>query len=254
MMIFLLGILFFTFQGFSDELSDLASNLLRKAEDLATYDYQGYNSGERRSRNDVDVMFLTEQFRASAGLFQRIVQDNHSLADLRRATELMKSQITNFSSYSFRRQRLNEVNRILDDITTEVNRLAVRNTTGDQGVRSRRDVDDPNRRERYIRSRQQSGPGKVTWKGYVDDEVHIQFVDDKVYTQVLSGGVVRNDSYTYTNALPAYDTTVTLHKIRGRGVVTIFQQPSRSNNYQAVVRIYDSKAGDSEYEFELSWP
>jgi hypothetical protein len=248
----LLAILFFTFQGIGAELSDLAYRLTKLAENLANDGYQGINSRERRNRNEVEVMFLTEQFRASAGLFQRMVQDNRPVSELRRASELLKSQSDNFSSYSLGRQRTYDLNRILDDIVREVNQLALRDTTGDQLARSRRDID--NRRDQRLPSKQVSGPGKVTWKGLVDDEVHIQFVGDQVYVQVVSGGEVQNVQCAFTNSLPNQNTTVALRKIRGRGTIGIFEQPSRENNYQAVVRIYDPKAGNSEYEFELSWP
>ena len=40
---------------------------------------------------------------------------------------------------------------------------------------------------------------------------------------------------------------------RGRGDIFIEQQPSRENDFTAIVRIKDPKGGASDYEFELQW-
>jgi hypothetical protein len=46
---------------------------------------------------------------------------------------------------------------------------------------------------------------------------------------------------------------VKLNVKRARGQVFIEEQPSRENNFAAVIRIKDSRGGASDYEFELSW-
>jgi len=47
--------------------------------------------------------------------------------------------------------------------------------------------------------------------------------------------------------------TVRLTNKRGRGEIFIEQQPSRENDFTAIVRIKDSRGGASDYEFELQW-
>jgi hypothetical protein len=47
--------------------------------------------------------------------------------------------------------------------------------------------------------------------------------------------------------------TVRLTQKRGRGEIFIEQQPSRENDFTAIIRIRDSKGGASDYEFELQW-
>jgi hypothetical protein len=47
---------------------------------------------------------------------------------------------------------------------------------------------------------------------------------------------------------------LTLQVISGRGSVRIMEQPSKRNQYTAVVRVDDQdNSGDDRYEFELSW-
>jgi hypothetical protein len=46
---------------------------------------------------------------------------------------------------------------------------------------------------------------------------------------------------------------VTVRKIRGRGEVFIEQQPSRENDYAAVIRLRDPRGGAADYEIEVSW-
>jgi hypothetical protein len=47
--------------------------------------------------------------------------------------------------------------------------------------------------------------------------------------------------------------SVSVVKRRGRGEIFVEQQPSRENDYTAVVRVRDSRGGASDYEFDLTW-
>jgi len=46
---------------------------------------------------------------------------------------------------------------------------------------------------------------------------------------------------------------VRLEKKHGRENIEIVQQPSRNNDFTAVVQIRDKKGGSDDYEFELIW-
>ena len=46
---------------------------------------------------------------------------------------------------------------------------------------------------------------------------------------------------------------VRLTKKRGRGDIFIEQQPSRDNDFTAIVRIKDTRGGADNYEFTLDW-
>jgi hypothetical protein len=47
--------------------------------------------------------------------------------------------------------------------------------------------------------------------------------------------------------------TVRLTEKRGRGEIFIEQQPTRDNDFTAVVRIRDPRGGASDYAFTLEW-
>jgi len=57
-----------------------------------------------------------------------------------------------------------------------------------------------------------------------------------------------------SSPLPNAEVNVTLTKIRGRGKITLIEQPSIQNNYTAVVQVDDQAiAGSAWYEFTLDW-
>lgn len=95
--------------------------------------------------------------------------------------------------------------------------------------------------------------GKLRWKGRVDQTVNIRISGDEIREDVLSGQPLRNVSQNLDGYLANRDGRVTLRKIEGRGTVSILEQPSRLNGYTAVIRIFDPKSGDDEYEIEVSW-
>ena len=68
------------------------------------------------------------------------------------------------------------------------------------------------------------------------------------------GGTPYNDGQpNFSNALPNRRVTVRLTDKRGRGEIFIEQQPTRENDFTAIVRIKDSKGGASDYSFTLEW-
>ncbi|MEJ7617186.1 MAG: hypothetical protein WKF30_09560 [Pyrinomonadaceae bacterium] len=47
--------------------------------------------------------------------------------------------------------------------------------------------------------------------------------------------------------------SVGVNKIKGRGEIRIIQQPSRINDFTALIQIKNDKGGASDYEFEAFW-
>ncbi len=95
--------------------------------------------------------------------------------------------------------------------------------------------------------------GKLRWKGRVDQSVNIRISGDDVREDVLSGQPLGNVTQNLDGYLANRDGRVTLRKLEGRGTVSILEQPSRLNNYTAVIRIFDPKSSDDEYEIEVTW-
>ena len=47
--------------------------------------------------------------------------------------------------------------------------------------------------------------------------------------------------------------TIELDVSRGRGDVIVVQQPNRSNDFTAIVRVVDRRSGYGDYNFDLRW-
>jgi hypothetical protein len=46
---------------------------------------------------------------------------------------------------------------------------------------------------------------------------------------------------------------VSVEKLAGRGTVRVIQQPARTNDFTAIVEIYDDNGGSQEYRIEVTW-
>jgi hypothetical protein len=103
------------------------------------------------------------------------------------------------------------------------------------------------------RDRNNGGPGSLIWRGRVDDVTALEIRDRIVRDRVISGRPAEGVRADFTSALPNRDVTVSVEKRRGRGEVRVVEQPTRGNNYTAVIQIRDSSGGADEYEIEVRW-
>ena len=93
----------------------------------------------------------------------------------------------------------------------------------------------------------------MTWRGRVDDDVRIRIRGGSADVETLGGTPYDDSQPNFVNSLPNRRVTVRLTEKRGRGEVFIEQQPSRENDFTAVIRIRDPRGGAAEYAFELAW-
>ena len=93
----------------------------------------------------------------------------------------------------------------------------------------------------------------MTWSGRVDDRVQIRIRGRSASARILSGRSLSQVRYDFRRSLPRSNVYVSVDKREGRGDVRVVQQPNRSNNYTAIVEIYDSKGSDDYYRFDVSW-
>ncbi|MCD6452387.1 MAG: hypothetical protein J7L64_08530 [Acidobacteria bacterium] len=92
------------------------------------------------------------------------------------------------------------------------------------------------------------------WEGKVDGSDRIILRRDEVKVEHLTGLPLQCQSYTLSAPLRSRRVTVSLRKKKGRGKVTIVEQPSARNGYRVVVLVDDSRRrGASDYSFDLSW-
>jgi hypothetical protein len=89
---------------------------------------------------------------------------------------------------------------------------------------------------------------------YVDGEAIVYIKDTGIHYLLLSGNPLQDSGSNYTQPIPrAVFGSFTMEKIAGRGTVTLVEEPNPRNEYTAVVRINDDKAGRELYHVRLRW-
>lgn len=218
--------------GQSNRLTDLASRLSREADDLADANYSSYTNSNRNNRNDIEAVMITQQFGASSRIFYRMVVDRRRNQELRDAFDVLSRLARAVEQNNLQRNSWFSIQRLLSDIAREIS------------------------------SNQNPGPfppdtgnrsGSMTWRGRVDDDVRIRIRGGSADVETLGGTPYYDGQPNFSSSLPNRRVTVRLTKNRGRGDIFIEQQPSRDNDFTAIIRIKDSRGGADNYEFTLDW-
>ncbi|HEY6803909.1 MAG TPA: hypothetical protein VI306_10050 [Pyrinomonadaceae bacterium] len=221
----------------SYRLNELAGTLARQANDFADSNYRSYSNSVRSNRSDLEAVMLTEQFSGAAKVFAKMVSDRRRNSDLRDAFGLLQDLARSVERNNLQRSTWYNVQRTLQDIDREIG-------TGN-GIGN-----GPGNGDGYP---DQGRGGRITWRGRVDDNVRIVFRGGTADLETVGGTPYYDAQPNFINQLPNRRVNVVLTVKRGRGQVTIEQQPSRENDFAAIIRIRDTKGGADTYEFELSW-
>ena len=216
------------------QLNELSDSLAREAGSFADASYRSYTNSFRSSRTDVDAVMLAQQFSAATQLFSRMVNDRRRSQDLRDAFQSVQDLGRSVDRNNLQRSLWFNVQRLLTDVGREIN------------------LDNPSDNQ-YPQDTGRPSSGRMTWRGRVDDDVRITIRGGQADIETLGGTPYYDATPSFSNALPNRRVTVRLQMKKGRGEVFIEQQPSRENNFAAVIRIRDTKGGASDYEFELAW-
>jgi hypothetical protein len=219
--------------GQANRLTDSAERLSRDADAFADAAYNSYTNSFRGSRNDVEAVMLSQQFAASARVFYRMVVDRRRNQDLRDAYGMLQELARSVARNNQQRTAWYNVQRTLNDLARDLD-YDSSSGGGSQGPDSGRG-------------------GRMTWKGRVDDDVRIVVRGGRADVETIGGTPYYNAQPNFEASLPPRRVTVRLNVKRSRGEVYIEQQPSRENNFAAVIRIKDPRGGASDYEFELTW-
>jgi hypothetical protein len=214
-------------------LSELTNQLATEAADFAESIYRNQSNNFRSNRSDVEAIMAAHQFGASARIFYRMVVDRRRNQDVRDAFQLLQESARSLERYNMQRNNWSNIQRLMSDISRELN------------------VGSNDNSDRYPDSGRSSG--RMTWKGRVDDDIRIRVRGGSTEIETIGGTPYNNTTQIFTASLPPRRVNVSLQVKKGRGEVFIEQQPSRENDYTAIVRIRDPKGGASDYEFELSW-
>ncbi len=95
--------------------------------------------------------------------------------------------------------------------------------------------------------------GSVTWRGRVDQKANIIIYGADVQTEDVSGTGISGVDFRVTGSLARRPGTINVRKRNGRGTVTVLQNPSRENDYTAIVQVFDPNGGADNYEVEITW-
>jgi hypothetical protein len=216
----------------SNRLTDLAGRLSREADDFADANYTSYTNSSRNNRTDIEAVMLTQQFAGVSRIFYRMTVDRRRNQELRDAFDVLSRLARAVEQNNLQRNSWFNIQRTLSDIAREV---SANQNPGpfppDTGDRS----------------------GRMTWRGRVDDDVRIRIRGGTADVETIGGTPYYDGQPNFSNSLPYRRVTVRLTQKRGRGDVYIEQQPSRENDFTAIIRIKDSRGGASDYEFTIEW-
>jgi type II secretory pathway pseudopilin PulG len=219
--------------GQSNRLNDLAARLSRDAADFADATYNSYTSSVRNNRNEIEAVMLSQQFAASAQVFSRMVVDRRRNQELRDAFGLLQDFARSVERNNLQRNTWSNIQRSLSDLSRELN---FDSSSGGGGQ-----YPDSGR------------GGRMTWRGRVDDDVRIRIRGGTADIETIGGTPYYDAQPNFSASLPSRRVNVRLTAKRGRGEIFVEQQPSRENDFTAIVRIKDPRGGASDYEFELTW-
>ena len=214
-----------------NRLSDLADRLSRDAQDFADSSYSNFTNNQRAFRNDIEAVMVAHQFAGATRIFYRMTVDRRRNQDLRDAFDMLQNLARSVERYNVQRTNWNNIQRLMNDISREL------------GGGGRDDYPDTGNNR----------SGRMTWRGRVDDDVRIRIRGGAADVETIGGSPYYDAQPNFFNSLPNRRVTVRLTEKRGRGEIFIEQQPTRENDFTAVVRIRDSRGGASDYAFTLEW-
>ncbi len=221
----------------SNQLRQSATQLAAEATSFAEFAYSDYGRSFRSG--GVEAVMAAHQFSSGAQLFNRMVNDRRRNQDLREVFQLLQNSWRSTNRAELRDRRGNNIEGLMSRIARELN-------TGDSG-----DFDPLPRP--WPDQGGLGRSGRMTWRGTVDDDVRIKVRGGTADVETIGGTPYYDAVTNFSNSLPSRRTSVSVVKRRGRGEIFVEQQPSRENDFTAVVRIRDSRGGAAEYEFDLTW-
>jgi hypothetical protein len=215
-------------------LTNLTRDLLRQTVDLVDRTSEDLKSSQANTRADIENAFLASQIDAVAHVFDDMVRNSRRAAELRDGILLVADLTRRAPTLGTNANLWRDVQRTVGDIQREL---------GAGGV-----VGNPN-----PPPVQNPIIGRVFWRGKVDIETQLHIKAGNLETRVVAGPNWGGESSSFTSPLPSRRVTVEAYKKKGRGSVRVLQQPSRENDWTAVVQILDPDGGAKDYELDIFW-
>lgn len=241
----------------------LSEQLALLAHQQAEDDYRAFQRKPRRSRPDADAIVQSQQFAAGADFLDRLVHDGAPQPEIQNVFESLAAQSRTVAR-KFGNGRWAEIDRTIADLRRELGpqRPVATRPGANPGSRNPGTTTPP---DDGWGTPPDTGPvtpvptnptettGVLRWRGRVDDTFRLEWRGGAVFTRTVAGQDYPANDFRYSAPLPAFPVALSLVKRRGRGAVTVVQQPDANNGYAAVIEIRDRDRGADEYEFELTW-
>jgi len=218
----------------------------------------GLTSNRELTEGDLNLLLDVDGFNKAAYWYQQAV---HSAPDsdasdvalriLSRGASRIQDDLQNADTDQIFGQQWN-------NIQSDLNRLGgAQNQSGDYNAPGDAQGNPPppsNYPATAPPSNYPAGSGQFHWSGIVDGLDNILVRGSTVSIAHLRSAPIQQGTYDMSSPLPNAEVNVTLTKIRGRGKITLIEQPSIQNNYTAVIQVDDQAiAGSAWYEFTLDW-
>jgi len=98
------------------------------------------------------------------------------------------------------------------------------------------------------------GKGQCDIRLQVDNEVDVSVRRDTVMIRTLSGRDPRDDGSECNAPLPDRELQgFNFQVMDSRNEIRLVEEPSRRNDFTAIVHIHDTASGEGRYHFRLSW-
>jgi len=222
----------------SPRLENLVTRLKGQTVDLVDRTSENLTQRAAILRADIETAFLAQQLDASVGFFQQMLRDGLRSNNLRDAVAIISDLARRAPNYGS-----NANGNLWRDMQTTISDIS-REIGGGGGGNNNGGNNGGNN---------PPSQGRAFWRGTVDKEVHLILQRRNLETRTISGANYSNVNFSFTATMPTRNVQVEVTKKKGRGEVRVIEQPSRDNDYTAVVQILDDASGAKEYELEIFW-
>ena len=96
--------------------------------------------------------------------------------------------------------------------------------------------------------------GRCQIRVWVDNRAEVRMRGDTIFVRTVEGSKGRDEGSECSQPLPFNSVRdFQIRQTAGRSRVDLAQEPSRMNNYTALISIEDRQGGGDNYAFEVSW-
>lgn len=213
-------------------LTNLTRDLIRQTVDLVDRTSEDLKRNPTNTRSDIENAFLASQVDAVAHVFDDMVRGGRRAAELRDGISLLSDLTRRAPAFGANAALWRDVQRTVGDIQREL---------GGGGNPNPNPTPEP------------PVTGRVFWRGKVDIETQLYIKGGNLETRVTAGPNWGGESSSFTSPLPSRPVSVGVYKRKGRGNVRVLQQPSKTNDFTAVIQILDPDSGAKDYELDIVW-